>query len=92
MPFCSYQPDQTLGQFFHGFVKGLAGAVAMLSQKVVLGFHDAGKSSHEDAAFAGQVAVDFIFESGGEKIPGADGDAHGQGAFPGAAGGVLKMA
>jgi hypothetical protein len=44
MPFWAYQADQALGQLFHRLVEGLAGAVAMLSQQVVLGFHDTGQS------------------------------------------------
>ena len=64
--------------------------MAVLAQQVVLGFHDAGQAAHQHAAFAGEIAVDFLLEGGGEEIAGADGDAEGKGAFLGPSGGILE--
>ena len=84
------QADQALGQLFDGLVERFAGGVAVLAQHVVLGFHDAGQGAHQDAALAGQVAVDFVLEGGGEQVARADADAEGEAALFGAAGGVLE--
>ena len=83
------QADEALGEFLDGFVEGLAGAVAVGAEDLVLGLHDAGQGAHEDAAFPGQVAEDLVLEGGGEQVSGADADADGQAAFFGPSGGVL---
>ncbi len=57
--------------------------------RFVLRFHHARQRAHQDAAFAGQVAVDFVLEGGREQVARADGDAQRQGALPGAPGVIL---
>ena len=49
--------------------------MAVLAQDVVLRFHHARQGAHQDAALAGQVAVDFILEGGGEEVARANRDA-----------------
>ncbi len=88
-PVLGHQPDQALGQLLDRLVEGLAGAVTVLAQRVVLRLHQTGQGAHQDAALAGQVAVDLVLEGGGEEIAGADGDPDGQRPFLGASGVVL---
>ncbi len=59
------------------------------AEHVVLGLHDARQRAHQHAAFAGQVAEHFVLEGGREQVARADGDAEGQAALLGPAGGVL---
>ena len=73
------EPDEALGQLLDRFVEGLARAVAVLPQDVVLRLHDAGQAPHQDAPLAGQVAEHLLLEGRREEVARADGDAEGEG-------------
>ena len=60
------EADQGLGKFFDSFVEGFTGRMSMLAKHVVLRFHHTGQCAHQDAAFACQIAIHFILESGWE--------------------------
>ncbi len=62
----------------------------MLTQDLVLGIHDTGQCAHQHSAFACQIAVNFLFKGGGEKVTRADGNANGQCAFNSTPGIVLE--
>ncbi len=62
----------------------------MFAEKLVLGFHEAGDSAHEDSAFTREIAQNFLFKSGFKQITGADGDSEGDGKITSAPSGVLK--
>ncbi|MPM69217.1 hypothetical protein SDC9_116161 [bioreactor metagenome] len=62
----------------------------MGAQGGVLGFHHTGQGAHQNAAFAGQIAVHLVLEGGWEEIARAYCNTEGQGAFCSAAGGILK--
>jgi hypothetical protein len=84
------ETDEALGEFFNSFVESLARGVAIGSKDMVLGFHDTGKCAHEDASFAGEVAVDLILEGSGEKVAGTDGDTESEDTLQSVTGGILE--
>ena len=59
--------------------------MTVFAERVILRFHDPRQTAHQHAAFAGQVAEDFLLERGREQVTRADGDADGQAALLGAA-------
>ena len=71
------EPDQTLRQFLDGFIEGLARAVAVLAQSVVLGLHDTRQGPHKHAAFAGEIAPHLVLERSRKQITGPDADPDG---------------
>ena len=63
--------------------------MSALPQHLVLGGEDALDGAHQGAALSGKIAVYFLLEIGFEKVATANGDAEGDDAFEGAAGGIL---
>src|SRR3569623_70358 len=81
---------QALRRLLDRLVERLGGRVAVGAEDFVLRQPQAVDRAHEDAALAGQVAVDFLLEGRLEQVARADGDAQRLGALGGLAGGVLE--
>ena len=62
----------------------------VLPEQVILGFHNAGETAHQDAAFSCKIAVNLIFKGGGEEVSRAYGNAQGKRSLFGLSGMVLK--
>ena len=79
-----------LRELFARFVECLGRAVAVRTEAVVLSFHHAAESAHEDAALADEVGRHFVVEGGREEVAGTDGDADGERILLSLAGSVLR--
>ena len=73
----------------HRLVEGLTRGMARFAEYVVLGVHNSCEGAHQNTAFAGEVAVDLIFEGGGEQVAAPHADAEGDRALAGATRDVL---
>lgn len=80
---------QTLGSLLDGLVEGLAGAVAALTEDLVLGEEHAVDTTHQAATLTVQVRVDLLLEGSLVQVAGADGDTQGNGPLLSLAGDVL---
>jgi len=76
-----YKTNETLCEFFNGFIKSFARCMAVFAEFIILGFHNTCKTSHEHATFADKITVGFVWKCGGEKISRSDCDTDGKTAF-----------
>lgn len=80
---------QALGGLLDGLVEGLAGAVAALTEDLVLGEEHTVDTAHQAAALTVQVRVDLLLEGGLVEVARADSNAQSDGALLSLAGDVL---
>lgn len=83
------QRVQALGGLLDGLVEGLAGAVAPLTEDLVLGEEHAVDASHQAATLTVQIRVDLLLKGGLVQVAGADGDAESNGLLLSLAGHIL---
>lgn len=83
------QGVQGLCGFLDSLVEGLRGAVAALTENLVLSEEHAVDTAHKAATLAVQVGVDLLLESGLVHVSGTDGNTKGDGLLLGLAGDVL---
>jgi hypothetical protein len=83
------QRVEGLGGLLDGLVEGLAGAVAVLTENLVLGEEHTVDTTHEAATLTVEVRVDLLLEGGLVEVAGTDGDTHGDGLLEGLASHIL---
>lgn len=83
------QGVERLGSLLDGLVEGLAGAVATLTEDLVLGEEHTVDTAHEAATLTVEVGVDLLLEGGLVEVSRADGNTEGDGLLLGLAGDVL---
>lgn len=83
------QGVQGLSGLLNGLVEGLRGAVATLTEDLVLSEEHTVDTTHQAATLTVQVGVDLLLEGGLVEVAGTDGDTHGDGLLLGLAGSVL---
>lgn len=84
------QGVQRLSSLLDGLVEGLGGAVAALTENLVLREKHAVDAAHQAATLAVQVGVDLLLEGGLVHVSGTDGNTEGDGLLLGLAGHVLE--
>lgn len=70
---------QALSSLLDGLVEGLAGAVATLTENLVLGEEHAVNTAHQATTLTVQVRVDLLLKGGLVQVSGADGDTQSNG-------------
>lgn len=70
---------QGLSSLLNGLVEGLAGAVATLTENLVLSKEHAVDTTHQAATLTVKVRVDLLLKGGLVEVAGADGDTEGDG-------------
>lgn len=78
-----------LGSLLNGLVEGLAGAVATLTENLVLGEEHTVDTTHQAATLTVKVRVDLLLKGGLVEVAGADGDTEGDSLLLGLASDVL---
>ena len=81
---------QRLGSLLDGLVEGLRGAVALLTENLVLGEEHTVDTTHQAATLTVQVRVDLLLEGGLIEVTGADGNTKGDGLLLGLASDILE--
>ena len=81
---------QALGSLLDGLVEGLAGAVATLTEDLVLGEEHTVDTTHQAATLTVEVRVDLLLKGGLVEVAGADGDTHGDGLLLSLASDILE--
>lgn len=84
------QGVQALSGLLNSLVESLAGAVAALTQDLVLSEEHAVDTAHEAATLTVKVRVDLLLEGGLIQVAGTNGDTHGNGLLLGLAGHILE--
>jgi hypothetical protein len=84
------QGVQRLGGLLNGLVESLRGAVAALTENLVLSEEHAVDTAHQATTLAVQVGVDLLLEGGLIHVSGTDSNTEGNGLLLGLAGDVLE--
>lgn len=84
------QGVQGLSSLLDGLVESLGGAVATLTENLVLSKEHTVDTTHEATTLTVEVGVDLLLEGGLVEVTGTDGNTHGDGLLLGLAGNVLE--
>jgi hypothetical protein len=84
------QGVEGLGSLLDGLVEGLRGAVATLTENLVLGEEHAVNTTHQATTLAVQVGVDLLLEGGLVQVSGTDSDTEGDSLLLGLASDILE--